>query len=88
MQRKSHISDFKKNKRLRWAKEQTLDRDMAFSLQLCLKGQHFGIASTLLTLRLNYFYIFENVGMVRGYLNNNPVEVILFCDIGKGSRTG
>jgi hypothetical protein len=32
-------------------------------------------------------YICENVGMVHGYLKNNPVKVVLFCDIRKGSRT-
>ena len=31
---------------------QTLDRDMAFSLQLCLEGQHPGVAPSLLMLRL------------------------------------
>ena len=31
---------------------QTLDRDMAFSLQLCLEGQHPEVTSSLLTLRL------------------------------------
>ena len=32
--------------------KQTLDRVLAFSLQLCLEGQHPGVASLLLTLRL------------------------------------
>ena len=48
---------------------QTLDRDMAFSLQLCLEGQHLGVASSLLTLSLvfcvyylmNIFTIFYTV---------------------------
>jgi hypothetical protein len=36
---------------------------------------------------LNNIYIFENVGMVCGYLKNNPVEVVLFCDIKKAGST-
>ena len=35
---------------------QTLETDMAFSLQLCLEGQHPGVASSLLQLRRVLFF--------------------------------
>jgi hypothetical protein len=38
--RKSHISDWPITSKEMGKRTQTLDRDMSFSLQLCVEGQH------------------------------------------------
>ena len=54
---------------------------MAFSLQLCLEGQHPGVASSLLTLRLFFFryYLMMSVSQTR---HSNVLFLLLSCALG------